>query len=232
MSNNKKIIIFVVIIVILLLILFWRPNKNTVEKSKSVTTIENFNNKNGSSASQATSSPFQSSRELNSYYNGSTDGVQNYLVDNMTCHPSCCGDQWPVPFDNLTSGEIEQCIANRGTPGPFVRTNYTCGNGINGVGCPCINKPAYKFLVNRGMNSHSIERVEPTFLIRNDIPDSQLSNEQNMTPYEQLQTKKSMFVDGRLLNDLQLQRQPQSLANVQSYGSNLSQNNKQTSALY
>lgn len=173
-------------------------------------------------------SPYQSSKELDKYYNGSTVGIEDYLIDNMTCHPSCCGDQWPVPFDGLTSGEIEKCIENRGKAGPFVRTSYSCGNGINGTGCPCVNKEAYKFLVNRGQNSHTIDSVEPTFLIRNDIvtPDDQL------TPFEAIQVKKSMYSDDRTINDLDLRRSTTDLTNVQSSGSAIQPKYKQLEKIY
>jgi hypothetical protein len=163
-----------------------------------------------------TASPFQSSKELDAYYAGSTVGVEDDLVDNMTCHPSCCGDQWPVPFDNLTSDQVQKCIADKGKPGPFVRTNYTCANGINGVGCPCIRKKPYLFLVNHGSNADTMDQVEPTFLIRNDrIPSPY--EQATMTPYETIQSTKSMFVNTPKINDLELQRRPESVSNVKPY---------------
>lgn len=175
-----------------------------------------------------TSSPYQSERELDSYYRGSTAGVQDYLVDNMTCHPSCCGDQWPVPFDGLTGPEVEQCIENRGKPGPFVRTNYTCANGINGVGCPCINKDAYLFLVNHGANARTKGTVEPSFLIRNDVNPTDYQE----SPWQQVLSKKSMFVDSPRMNDLELQRSPISLQNVQSYGAQMPSSVSQLNNMY
>src|SRR5580704_16566080 len=148
MFNDSR-ILTIILIVVLVGVIVWFMTKSNTNQTESFI-----------------SSPYQSSKELDQYYNGSTVGVEDYLVDNMTCHPSCCGDQWPVPFDGLSSSEIEKCIENRGKPGPFVRTSYSCGLGINGVGCPCVNKPAYKFLVNRGQNApHNVDEVEPTFLI-------------------------------------------------------------------
>jgi hypothetical protein len=167
-----------------------------------------------------TASPYSSSNELDKYYQGSTVGVEDYLVDNMTCHPSCCGDQWPVPFDGLTSGEIEKCIENRGKPGPFVRTNYTCANGLNGQGCPCIKTGPYKFLVNRGQNAHSVDEVEPTFIIRNDITKSNYEE----SPSEVIQNKRSMFRNQPKINDTELQREPVNLSRIQSYGSSRDKN--------
>jgi len=164
--------------------------------------------------SQRNQENFSSSeQELNRYYEGNTQGIENDLVDNMTCSPSCCGGQWPVPFDGLTPTEIHKCIQtdNESGGGPFVRTNMTCGNGIGGVGCPCISKDAYKFLVNRGENSPTLRGVDPTLLIRNDEVqphDMQTSshadsNWYQMSPAEQIQSRKSMFVDSAKLTDLQ-----------------------------
>jgi len=211
MWNNQRTITIVVIIALLIVIIIFLSKTS-----------------NGNNVEKFTASPYESSKELDTYYQGSTVGVEDYLVDNMTCSPKCCGDQWPVPFDGLSSSEIEKCIENRGKPGPFVRTNYTCANGINGVGCPCIDKKAYLFLVNHGANDRTMGKVEPTFLIRNDIrtPDDE------MTPYERLQAKKSMFSDIRKINDLELQREPMSLQNVQLYGSPISAANRKSSALY
>ena len=186
------------------------------------------------------SSSYRSAANLDEYYEGSTRGVEDYLVDNMTCHPSCCGDQWPVPFDGLTSQEVETCIETRGNSGPFVRTNYTCANGINGVGCPCINKKGYMMLVNHGRIPRSSElgQVEPTFLIRNktthegtyDEVSSRISS--MMTPYEEIQTKRSMFVDKPKLNDLELSRSQTDLSNVQSYQSAIQPKYKQLERVY
>ena len=177
---------------------------------------------------------------MDEYYEGSTKGVEDYLVDNMTCHPSCCGDQWPVPFDGLTSREVESCIENRGTPGPFVRTNYTCANGINGVGCPCINKKAYLLLTNHGRvpRTPEIGTIEPTFLIRDgSVPDGSYEGVKNkitsmMSPYEEIQSKRSMFVDTPKLNDLELQRSQTDLSNVQSYMSSIQPKYKQLERVY
>jgi hypothetical protein len=199
MVNKQCTIIIIIILIALLLIwLLSRTNRSGYYE-------EGFR------------SPFNSSKELDNYYKIPTQGIEDYMVDNMTCHPSCCGDQWPVPFDGLTSSEVEKCIENRGKPGPFVRTNYTCTNGIGGTGCPCIDKKAYLFLVNHGTEGGSPTQIEPTFLIRDNVP--QTNNQ--MSPYEQLQSKRSMFSDTRKLNDLDLQRDPQSLDNVVPYGSSL-----------
>jgi len=154
-----------------------------------------------------------SSKELDSYFAGSTVGVKDYLVDTMTCDPSCCGDQWPTPFDGLTGPEIQKCIKDIGEPSDYVRTNYTCANGENGVGCPCIKKKAWLFLTNRGNNVQYNTTVPESFLIRNDIvydrPDP-------MTPYQELQQKKSVRVDNRKLNDVEVGRRPESVKGLRS----------------
>jgi hypothetical protein len=159
-------------------------------------------------------------------YGDNTIGVKEYLIDNMTCSKSCCGDQWPVPFDNLTADEIEFNIHHPGVHGPFVRTNMTCGNGIDGVGCPCIPKKAYEFLANRGIKPRYPLDIEPTLLIRTgvgtkpydtNIPTEATTNwngtlpitrmqtdqqpESPMTPLEQVQSKRSMFSDNVKIND-------------------------------
>ncbi len=157
-------------------------------------------------------SPFESEKELNQYYEGSTTGIKDYLVDTMVCSKQCCGDQWPVPFDGLSSAEVEQSISTLRSPGPFVRTNYTCANGINGVGCPCISKDAYKFIVNKGRNAHDIEEIEPTFLIRGNEP---IEND-TLSPYESLQAYRSMYVDIPKLNDRELSRQSNPVNDVES----------------
>ena len=206
-TNRNLIIIGVVILILLLIYHFGGMNYG----------YESF-----------CSSPYSSSAELDSQFTGSTAGVKRYLVDNMTCSPSCCGDQWPVPFDGLTSREVESCIENRGTPGPFVRTNYMCGNGINGVGCPCIPKNAYKFLAERGQNFRTGIQVDPTLLIR-DQPKPFNESLFELSPYETIQSRKSMFRDDRRLNDLSIQRSPQGLADVVNYGTNMTTADKQLS---
>lgn len=226
-------------------------------------------------------SPYESSKELDQYYNATTEGIQNDLVDTMVCSKKCCGDNWPTPFDGLSSAEIQQSISTMGNSGPFVRTNYTCANGIEGVGCPCISKDAYKFIVNHGSNrNNNITQVEPSFLIggadrsvrivsapigspydlqvnnRHQVhgvldqpqlgetmnqqgygsttqptslrtafgPHTQMVNPldafaSELTPYEVLQSQRSMFVDSPRLNDLELQRTPNPVTNVKSCGS-------------
>jgi hypothetical protein len=171
--------------------------------------------------------------ELDSYYRSPTAGVKKYLVDQMKCSPSCCGDQWQVPFDGLDSNQIQQALIENGMDyganTGYVRTNMTCGKGDGGVGCPCIRADAFKFIANRGNNARSLFDVDPTFFIHNDLNDS--PNLDNYTPYQQLQTQKSMMVDNPKLNDLQYTRLPQSLADVQSNGSPIQPKDVQLSSV-
>lgn len=191
--NQVLIIGGIVIILIVILMCFCRNNRRPQP-------VELF-------------SPYESQRELDQYYESPVEGIQDYLVDTMVCSKKCCGDQWPVPFEGLTSAEIQQSISTPRDPGPFVRTNYTCANGIEGVGCPCISKDAYRFIVNKGRNEHNIDhniQIEPTFLITGNEP----KRHDYHTPYQTLQAYRSMFVDSPRLNDLELSRSPNPVNDV------------------
>lgn len=191
MDDNRTMII--ILIVGALILVYWMCSKERVE---------NFSN-----------SPYSASKELDQYYDPNSD-IDDLKVDNLTCHPSCCGDQWPVPFDGLSSYEINSCLQTQGERGPFVRSNMTCANGINGVGCPCLTTKAYLNLANRGQNAHSVEEVEPTFYIKREVVKPMVYN----TPYEEIQIRKSSFSDKRTLNDLELSRPTQNLSNLKSNG--------------
>lgn len=180
---------------------------------------------------------FDGSNQLDTFYDGgSTAGIEDFLVDTMTCSKDCCGDQFPAPYDGLTAPELEHNLALQGKQTPFVRTNMMCSGGINeGVGCPCVKKNAYKFLVNRGDNALTGQEscgrdfIEPTLLIR-DIPsNSAIGNfagsgslfdgvsprDSDMLSYaEVIQAKKSMRVNTPLDNSMFYQRPMQDLNNV------------------
>src|SRR5690606_12869734 len=114
------------------------------------------------------------SNDLETFYeDNSNKGIDNFKIDELPCSPSCCGGYTDVPYDGLTSGELMRNLSLQGRETPFIRTNMTCGNGPNtGVGCPCMRKPQYEFLVNHGENSmtkkESCDRnlVEPTLYLR------------------------------------------------------------------
>lgn len=160
--------------------------------------------------------PMGSNRELNKFYEEPTAGVKNHLVDTMTCSKSCCGDSLMHSFDGLTSEEFQRNMSEiQNSTGPYVRTNYTCANGPGGVGCPCIDKQSYKFITNHGHNSHSIQAIEPTFLLGGDVRPFGPKDDE-YTPYEVLLTQTSMFVNTPKLNDLELGRMPNPVDNVRS----------------
>lgn len=62
------------------------------------------------------------------------------------CSPSCCSDQWPVPFkmpvDKMTCQSKDK----------FVPTSYTCNNGWQDSGCLCMKKEQAEFINLRGLN--------------------------------------------------------------------------------
>lgn len=167
--------------------------------------------------------PMGSSRELNKFYEEPTAGVKHDLVDTMMCSKSCCGDASMPSFDGLTSEEFQRNISEmqNNAGGPYVRTNYTCANGPGGVGCPCIDKQSYNFLTNHGSNSHSIQEIEPTFLLGADLGKQRFfdltDQDAPYTPYEVIQTSKSMFSNSPKLNDLELGRTPNPIDNVRSF---------------
>ena len=207
---HKNVVIALAIIVFLIVVIFITNRSGTKEKFS-----------------------LDGSNELDKYYNpalGSEAGIEDDLVDKMVCSPKCCGDTWQVPFDGLTPDEIrhalyENSIENGKNTG-FVRTDMTCGNGDGGVGCPCIPTKAYMMIANRGNNSPNLNKVPSTFYIHND--DLLASNEDNdWTPYQKIQKKKSMFVGEPLLNDRYYQRPLTSLKNLQSYGSPVETKNSQ-----
>jgi hypothetical protein len=138
--------------------------------------------------------------DLNNYY--TNEDINDFKVDTMACHPSCCGDQWPYPFDGLTSDEIVQAIADQSKrTSDYVRTSYTCALGDGGVGCPCINKRAYTFISSRGNNNSTYkEYIEPTHILKHvNIPAS--VDEENLTPFEITDLPKSYYSEKKTLND-------------------------------
>ena len=94
--------------------------------------------------------------ELDKYYLPGSHGVEDLVVDKLVCHPDCCGyseppgiDQWHSPFDGLSADQLKKSIAAKLNDGPFIRSSYTCANGVNGVGCPCFTSAAAANLANR-----------------------------------------------------------------------------------
>lgn len=186
----------------------------------------NYDNQNYNRTPKEYFSPFASSQELDQYWSEPTAGIENHLVDTMTCSKECCGDANMPTYDGLTSNEIYQAYSTIGpTNGPYVRTNYMCANGIGGQGCPCIDKSTYKFIVNHGQeNAKNITQIEPTFLLGDNVHNKLASHNgpynlgvnPELSPYEVFQSQRSMFVDSPRLNDLELQRTPNPVDNVVS----------------
>lgn len=190
--NTKLIIIIIIILVLLWLFSYYGKSTVTEYFCPTNNNLENY------------------------FVSQSDSDLKGLTVDTMKCHKSCCGNQWYTPFDGLTSKEIVETIAMGGMMdnGPFVRTNYTCANGDGGVGCPCIPKKAYFNLVNRGQSDfwQGYEDIEPTFHVGAEAVNA--SN--NMTPKEYMDSRKSIFVNDRKLNDLELQRRPQQISDLYS----------------
>jgi hypothetical protein len=68
---------------------------------------------------------------------------ENGLNTNL-CSPSCCGNQWAVPFklpiDGLTCTSEDD----------YIPSNYFCSNSTQNSGCVCLKKSQDEYLNNRG----------------------------------------------------------------------------------
>ena len=205
MFENKNIWTIIVIIAVIILVyyLFFAPSTTQITRT---TTIEGYQGV-----------PYDYPENIADFYVTQSAQLQNSAIDTLTFHPSCCGDQWPVPFDGLTADQIQKTLANPGSPSPYVRTSYTCARGPNGVGCPCVPKDAYANLVNRGQNI-KCDGIEQSLLINKNAP---TQTNIKLGPQNQ-----QIYTDGRLLNDLRLQRPLQNVTGVQSNGSPAPTNNQ------
>ena len=211
MFENKNIgmIIAVIVAIILIYCLFFRSNETTITRT---TTIEDF-----AGLSQYPSNLADHYVPQSAQLQGSASAMTGDLsrsgsaIDTLPCHPACCGDQWPVPFDGLTADQIQKSLTVQGSTGPYVRTSYTCANGPGGVGCPCVPKNSYAQLVNRGQDANCINGIEPTLLINRNVPRSV-----NINLGLQSQDNQQIYTDGRLLNDLRMQRPQYAMSNVQA----------------
>lgn len=133
-SRINTVIIIIVVLVIIYIIY------QSVQKPQQVIVTEKFD----------------SNSELDNFYQ-----TQNSGIDAIECDPSCCGfgdKNWSAPFEGLTADQIKQSIISKVSASPSIRSNYTCANGPNGVGCPCFDKNTYNDLVNRGAptNQYSV----------------------------------------------------------------------------
>lgn len=184
-----------IIVTVLLLLAWWAVNKHP----RITITTEPF-----------VTDP---SPELAQYYLPITPGKKGLLIDTLQCSPDCCGESWYVPFDGLTPSQIQKRIATGvvGDGGPYIRTNYTCGDGKGGSGCPCVTKDAYLNLANRGQPyDPRLEHIDPTFYVGGN-----LQTDKPVPARIRAQDGKSVFVPHPRLNDLELQREPQNISNLQ-----------------
>jgi hypothetical protein len=83
---------------------------------------------------------------------GSVDGLDDgagnsYGLMTNLCSKSCCGDQYPTPFDVSTDKEI---CAHKDE---FVPNNLTCNNAFQDSGCLCMTKNQANFISSRGGNA-------------------------------------------------------------------------------
>lgn len=106
---------------------------------------------------------FTKDREISFINESDAENINNKVIDTKICHPSCCSNQWPRPFDNMTEYELTSYLKESHSPNNFVTTNYTCANGDGGSGCPCINNDSYFLLINRGNNLSNVKHIEPNF---------------------------------------------------------------------
>lgn len=143
-------------------------------------------------------------------------GIKDLTIDTMTCSPKCCGDNWHTSFDGLSPDEIQNTIATNvvNDGGPYVRTNYTCANGPDGAGCPCITKKAYTNLMNRGQSSTvGSHDIDPTFHVGRDVHSTSVAS---VSPYHPA-SNKSVFVNHPKRNDLELSRIANNLSHLKSH---------------
>ena len=86
-----------------------------------------------------------------------------------------------------------------------IRTNYTCANGPNGVGCPCITPTAHSALVNHGQTL-----LQPTISKNNIFTIAPLldTNPNN----------RQIFTDTRCINDYDITRPSYDINKVEANG--------------
>ncbi|ANB50592.1 hypothetical protein [Powai lake megavirus] len=162
-------------------------------------------------------------------------------IDNAICSPDCCGTQWPMS-DGLTVEDIKSQMSNMNNKNN-IGTNYTCTNGNNGRGCPCLTPESYSMLTNRGvseskkyannnltnhLSGHLTDNTNNgmTKYLINHAKDhvSGLANYLLNSPRQELKDlvpfgMTSPYTNNRLINDLIYRKNPDNLDNVQSYGS-------------
>ena len=77
----------------------------------------------------------------------SPDSITDYTMNFNQCSPSCCSDQWPVPFKL----PVDKMLCD--SKDKFVPSSYYCNNGWQDSGCLCMTQKQSDFLQTRGVNS-------------------------------------------------------------------------------
>jgi hypothetical protein len=157
MTEQNTIIIVVIILVIVAIIYYFFIKPVPVKK-------ESFNIVSDTSS-------------LSKYYD--TSALKDIALDKIPSHPSCCGTQWPMS-DNLTPAQIQQKISN--IDPTKISSNYTCANGPNGIGCPCLTQSSHSNLANRGQTIMALYDTNPNN--RQVLSDTRCINDHDITrPY-------------------------------------------------
>lgn len=121
------------------------------------------------------------------------DNFDNLKIDTLECNKKCCGNDFPESLDNLSPTELLIKISARSDKSQYPRTNYMCGNGSEGSGCPCFSKAAYQNLLSRGI----------------------INCTNNASTYKTTNDK-SIYVDNPRFNDLEIQRQPHDITKIEA----------------
>jgi len=178
MTTQKNIIIILVVIILIVLVFLWFCTKPVWNNNKPVwlnnkhkrILPEHFNiNEQAQQYPQSFDPKSSANANISQYQQ--PDNIDDLLIDEMACHPDCCGDSWPVSYDGLDANQVQQTFVSSmlDNGGPYVRTGYTCAGGKGGVGCPCVTRDAYINLANRGQGFNGINKIEPTLFVGNDL---------------------------------------------------------------
>jgi len=72
----------------------------------------------------------------------------NYTLATNICSPSCCSNQYPLPFEL----KDDKFVCNN--KNEFIPSGYVCNNSWQNSGCMCITKGQAEFINNRGGNAN------------------------------------------------------------------------------
>lgn len=71
----------------------------------------------------------------------------SYTLSTNICSPSCCSNQYPVPFKL----KDDRFVCNN--KDELLPSNYVCNNSWQNAGCMCITKDQKEMIFNRGNNA-------------------------------------------------------------------------------